>query len=81
MPAGSIHALFISTAPTPQLNWNPKVPTPLLLTFDAKGAITAAFSGAAGQKEVLKVLMTKELGVLVVTSSAEQTSIFTLIPR
>ena len=81
MTAGSIHALFISTAPTPQLNWNPKVPTPLLLTFDAKGAITAAFSGAAGQKEVLKVLMTKELGVLVVTSSAEQTSIFTLIPR
>jgi hypothetical protein len=81
MTAGSIHALFIATAPTPQLNWNPKVPTPLLLTFDAKGAIAAAFSGAAGQKEVLKVLMTKELGVLVVTSSAEQTSIFTLIPR
>ena len=81
MTAGSIHALFISTAPAPQLNWNPKVPTPLLLTFDTKGAITAAFSGAAGQKEVLKVLMTKELGVLVVTSSAEQTSIFTLIPR
>jgi hypothetical protein len=53
----------------------------LLLNFDAKGGIAAAYSGPVGQKEVLGVLITKELGVLAVTSSAELTSIFTLIPR
>ena len=79
--AGSTYAAFISTASTPQLNWNPKAPTPLILTFDSKGAITAADSGPAGQREVLGALISKELGVLVVTSSAETVSIFTLIPR
>lgn len=78
---GSTHALFISTAPTPQLNWNPKSPTPLLLTFNAKGVVTAADSGPAGQKEVLGALLSKELGLLVVTASPESVSIFTLIPR
>ena len=81
MTAGSTYAVFISTGATPQLNWNPKAPTPLLLTFDAKGAIIAADSGPVGQKEVLGALVSKELGVLVVTSSAESVSIFTLIPR
>jgi hypothetical protein len=81
MTAGSIYALFISTAATPQLSWSPKFPTPLLLNFDAKGGIAAAYSGPVGQKEVLGVLITKELGVLALTSSAELTSIFTLIPR
>ena len=81
MTAGSTYAAFISTGATPQLNWNPKAPTPLLLTFDAKGAIIAADSGPVGQKEVLGALVSKELGVLVVTSSAESVSIFTLIPR
>jgi hypothetical protein len=78
---GSIYAAFISTGATPQLNWNPKVATPLLLTFDAKGAITAADSGPIGQKEVLGAVLSKELGLLVVTSSADTVSIFTLIPR
>ena len=78
---GSTYAAFISTGATPQLNWNPKVATPLLLTFDAKGAITAADSGPIGQKEVLGAVLSKELGLLVVTSSAETVSIFTLIPR
>jgi hypothetical protein len=81
MTAGSTYAVFISTGATAQLNWNPKAPTPLLLTFDAKGAIIAADSGPVGQKEVLGALVSKELGLLVVTSSAESVSIFTLIPR
>jgi hypothetical protein len=78
---GSTYAAFISTGATPQLNWNPKVATPLLLTFDAKGAITAADSGPIGQKEVLGAVLSKELGLLVVTSSADTVSIFTLITR
>ena len=79
--AGSIYALFISTGATAQLNWNPKVATPLLLTFDAKGGVVAANSGPVGQKEVLGAVLSKELGLLVVTSSADTVSIFTLIPR
>ena len=78
---GSTYAVFISTGPTSQLNWNPKVPAPLLLTFDAKGAIKAADNGPTGQKEVLGALLSKELGLLVVTASADTVSIFTLIPR
>jgi hypothetical protein len=79
--AGSTYVAFISTGPTPQLNWNPKAPTPLILSFDTKGAVVAADSAPLGQKEVLGVLVSKDLGVLVVTSSAETVSIFTLIPR
>ena len=78
---GSTYAAFISTGPTPQLNWNPKVATPLLLTFNAKGTVVAADSGPAGQKELLGAMLSKELGLLVVTSSADTVSIFTLIPR
>jgi hypothetical protein len=78
---GSTHALFISTGATPQLNWNPKVATPLILTFDTKGKVIAANSGPAGEKEVLGAVLSKELGLLVVTSRAETVSIFTLIPR
>jgi hypothetical protein len=78
---GSIHALFVSTGPTVQLNWNPRVATPLLLTFDAKGVVIAADSGPVGQKEVLGAVLSKELGLLVVTASADTVSIFTLIPR
>ena len=78
---GSTYVLFISTGSTVQLNWNPKVATPLLVTFDAKGTVIAANSGPAGQKEVLGAVLSKELGVLVVTSSADTVSIFTLIPR
>jgi hypothetical protein len=78
---GSTYALFVSTGSIAQLNWNPKVATPLLLTFDAKGAVVAADSGPVGQKEVLGAVLSKELGLLVVTSSADTVSIFTLIPR
>ena len=78
---GSTYAVFISTGATPQLNWNPRVATPLLLTFNAKGAVVAADSGPVGQRELLGAVLSKELGLLVVTSSADTVSIFTLIPR
>ena len=81
LTVGSIYAVFISTGATPQLNWNPKAPTPLILSFDSKGSIIAADSGPVGQREVIGALLSKELGLLVVTSSAESVSIFTLIPR
>jgi hypothetical protein len=74
-------AFFISTGAIDQLMWSPKAPTPLLLTFDSKGLIIAANSAPAGQGEVLSVLNSKELGVLVLTSSAESVSIFTPNPR
>ena len=74
-------AFFISTGAIAQLTWAPKSPTPLLLTFDAKGLITAADSGPVGQREVISVLNSKELGVLALTSSAESVSIFTPNPR
>ncbi len=80
--SGSVNqAFFISTGAISQLNWSPKAPTPLLLTFDSKGVITGADSAPAGQSEVLSVLNSKELGVLALTSSAESVSIFTPIPR
>ena len=79
--ASSTQAFFISTGAVAQLNWNPKTPTPLLLTFDSKGLITAADSGPTGQKEVLGLLISKEFGVLALTSGAESVSIFTLLPR
>jgi hypothetical protein len=78
---GSTYAAFISTGSTPLLNWNPKVATPLLLTFNAKGTVVAADSGPIGQKELLGAILSKELGLLVVTASADTVSIFTLIPR
>jgi hypothetical protein len=77
----STQAFFISTGAVAQLNWNPKTPTPLLLTFDSKGVITGADSGPIGQKEVLGLLISKEFGVLALTSGAESVSIFTLLPR
>lgn len=79
--AGSTYVAFFSTGPIAQLNWNPKSPIPLILSFDAKGTVIAADSGPAGQKEVLGALISKDLGVLVLTSSAETVSIFTIIPR
>ena len=81
LAASATHAFFISTGVIAQLNWNPKTPTPLLITFDTKGLITAADSGPVGQKEVLGLLISKEFGVLALTSSAESVSIFTLLPR
>lgn len=81
LSASSTHALFISIAVVAQLNWNPKSPTPLLLTFDSKGVITAADSAPSGQKELISLLISKELGLLALTSSTEMVSIFTLLPR
>ena len=81
LSAASTQAFFISTGAVAQLNWNPKTPTPLLLTFDSKGAITAANSGPIGQKDVVGLLISRELGVLALTSSAESVSIFTLLTR
>ena len=81
LSASATQGFFISTGTVAQLNWNPKTPTPLLLTFDSKGIITAADSGPIGQKEVLGLLISKEFGVLALTSSAELVSIFTLLPR
>ena len=81
LSASSTQAFFISTGAIAQLNWNPKTPTPLLLTFDSKGVITAADSGPVGQKEVLGLIISKEIGVLALTLSAESVSIFTLLPR
>jgi len=81
LTVGSTYAAFISTGATAQLNWNPKVAAPLLLTFNAKGTVVAADSGPSGQKELLGAMLSKELGLLVVTSSADTVSIFTLIPR
>jgi hypothetical protein len=81
LSASSTQAFFISTGAIAQLNWNPKTPTPLLITFDSKGIITAADSGPAGQREVLGLIISKEIGVLALTSSAESVSIFTLLPR
>jgi hypothetical protein len=81
LSASSTQAFFISTGSIAQLNWNPKTPTPLLITFDSKGIITAADSGPIGQREVLGLIISKEIGVLALTSSAESVSIFTLLPR
>jgi len=78
---GSTQALFLSTGAVSQLNWNPKVVTPLLLTFDSKGVITTAYSGPSGQRDVLGLVNSKDLGVMAITSSPEVVSIFTLITR
>lgn len=72
---------FLSTGAIPQLTWAPKSPTALLLTIDSKGLITNADSAPVGQREVISVLNSKELGVLALTSSAESVSIFTPNPR
>jgi len=77
--AGSTFAFFQSKGVIAQLaNWAPKSPQALLLTFDTKGVITAAHSAPAEQKEVLGLYLSKDLGPLCITSSAETVSIFTL---
>ena len=77
--ASSTYALFQSKGAVTQLaNWTPKSPHGLLLTFDAKGVITAGYSAPAEQKDVLGLHVSKDLGVLCITSSAETVSIFTI---
>jgi len=73
--------LFQSMGPIPQLAWNAMTPTPLLLTFDSKGVITAAHSAPPGQVELMSLVDSKELGVLALIWSAESASIFTPITR
>ena len=77
--ASSTYAFFQSKGAVTQLaNWTPKSPHGLLLTFDAKGVITAGYSAPTEQKDVLGLYVSKDLGVLCITSSAETVSIFTL---
>jgi len=77
--AGSTFAFFQSKGAITQLaNWAPKSAQALLLTFDAKGVITGGYSAPAEQKEVLGLYLSKDLGPLCITSSAETVSIFTL---
>ena len=77
--ASSTYALFQSKGAVTQLaNWTPKSPHGLLLTFDAKGVITAGYSAPTEQKDVLGLHVSKDLGVLCITSSAETVSIFTI---
>jgi hypothetical protein len=73
---GSTQLLFLSSGTIPELAWNPKPPTPLLITFNSKGAISAADSAPIGQRLLVGSLESKELGPLVVTSSPDMVSIF-----
>jgi hypothetical protein len=72
---------FQSIGTITQLAWNAKTPTPLLLTFDSKGVITAAHSAPPGQVELMSLVDSKELGVLALIWSLDSTSIFTPNPR
>ena len=77
--SGSTYALFRSKGAITQLaNWIPKSAQGLLLTFDAKGVITAGYSAPIEQKDVLGLYLSKDLGLLCITSSADTVSIFTL---
>ena len=77
--SGSTYAFLQSKGPLSQLaNWAPKNPTPLLLNFDAKGAITGGYSAPIEQKEVLGLYLSKDLGILCISASADSVSIFTL---
>jgi hypothetical protein len=72
---------FQSMGTITQLAWNAMTPTPLLLTFDSKGVITAAHSAPPGQVELMSLVDSKELGVLALIWSLDSTSIFTPNPR
>jgi hypothetical protein len=77
--ASSTYAFFQSKGAISQLaNWAPKSAQGLLLNFDAKGVITAGYSAPIEQKDVLGLYVSKDLGVLCITSGAETVSIFTL---
>jgi hypothetical protein len=73
---GSTQLLFLSSGTVPALAWNPKAPTPLLITFNSKGVISGADSAPIGQRLLIGSLESKDLGPLVVTSSADIVSIF-----
>jgi hypothetical protein len=73
---GSTQLLFLSNGAIPELAWNPKVSTALLITFNSKGVISAAESAPVGQRLLVGSLEAKDLGPVVVTSSADLVSIF-----
>lgn len=73
---GSTQLLFLSNGAIPELAWNPKVSTALLITFNSKGVISAAESAPVGQRLLVGSLESKDLGPVVVTSSADLVSIF-----
>ena len=73
---GSTQLVFLSSGAVSELAWNPKAPTPLLITFNSKGAISAADSAPVGQRLLIGSLESKDLGPLVVTSSTDIVSIF-----
>ena len=74
------YALLASAGVIPQLSsWSPKAPRALLLLFDSKGVVKDAFSAAVGQREVLGLLATKELGIICFTSNGELISVYSLI--
>jgi hypothetical protein len=73
---GSTQVVFISNGVVPQLKWNPKVPTVLLITFNSKGAISAADSAPVEQRLLIGSLDSKDFGPMVIASSADLVSIF-----
>jgi len=73
---GSTQLLFLSNGAIPELAWNPKVSTALLITFNSKGVISAADNAPVGQRLLVGSLESKDLGPVVVTSSADLVSIF-----
>lgn len=74
--SGSTQLLFLSNAAIPELVWNPKTPTALLITFNSKGVISAAENAPVGQRLLVGSLESNDLGPVVVTSSADIVSIF-----
>ena len=75
-PSGTHFAVFASKSVVKGVsNWKPSRPTPLLLTFNSKGALTAANS-ATGVPIALGY--SKDLGVVLMTSSQTAVSIFRL---
>ncbi len=78
---GGYFALFTSTSPITQLSgWKPKGAQALLLNFDSKGSITAAYSPIE-MKQPLSLHFSKVLGVIALGLSGETVSIFTLTSR
>jgi len=75
-PNGSQFAAFASKSVIKGIsNWKPNKPTALLLTFDGKGALTAAAS-AVGTP--LALCYSKDLGVVLMSTSQTGVSIFRL---
>ncbi len=78
---GGFFALFTSTSPITQLSgWKPKGAQALLLNFDSKGAITAAYS-LIEMTRPLSLHFSKVLGTIALGLSGETVSIFTLTSR